>query len=116
MKKLLVLSLSFILISACGIKNKLYISTFASPLPPSTFVEVIGSNAVVTPNSKMLGTGNITDSGLTATVNCTYAKVVEQAQINARTMGGDLIVITQHIDPGIVSSCHRILFTVYKKP
>ena len=116
MKKI-VLCLCVIIISACGVSNKMYVAQIATPLPPTTFVEVIGANVSIAPGAKMLGSGNVTDSGMTATRNCTYAKVVEQAQANARTMGGDLIVITDHIEPTfIVSSCHRIKYTVYKKP
>ena len=115
MKKI-VLCLCVIIISACGVSNKMYVAQFATPLPPTTFVEVIGANVSIAPGTKMLGSGNVTDSGMTATRNCTYAKVVEQAQANARTMGGDLIVITEHNEPMIMTSCHRIKYTVYKKP
>jgi len=116
MKKLLVLSLSFILISACGTSKQVSVITAATPLQKDAFVEVIGMGQKVSQTSKLLGRVKIVDSGFTAGSNCTYAQVVADAQNQARGMGGDLIQITEHKEPGILtSSCHRIWCDVYKK-
>ena len=109
MKNLLFLVL---LLSACDTSKQVSVVQTLTPLPPSVEVAVLGSGQKVPDNSKLLGTVKIGD-GWTKAKDCTYDKVIADAQSQARGMGGNLIQIIEKKDPSIVSSCYRIKADVY---
>lgn len=53
-----------------------------------------------------LGEIEVRDIGLS--INCDYESVKRIATERAREMGGNCLIITDHIKPGDKSSCHRI--------
>lgn len=60
-----------------------------------------------------IGAYKIRDGG--ATVNCSYETVLDLAKNKARSVGGNLIKITEHKLPSAWwSTCHQLDFTVYK--
>lgn len=109
MKILLLFLLSIAI--ACGTQKQNSVLTSATPLPPSTPVEVLGAGQKVPDGAKLLGHTKIGDSGMST--KCTYATVVTQAQNEARGMGGNLIQITKHKEPDLASTCHRLECDVY---
>ena len=108
---LIILSLFF----SCASKKNTTILNYATPLPPGTTVEVIGNGQKVPDGARLLGHVKVGESGMTATKNCTYDKVMEASQAQARSMGGNLIQIIQHKEPNFASSCHRLKVDVYLK-
>lgn len=97
----------------CGpTTKKVSVLNVATPLPPGTEVQVLGATQSVPTGAKILGNVKIGD-GLTGTNKCTYAKVVADAQEQARGMGGNLIQIRKHKEPDMWSTCHRIECDVY---
>lgn len=102
-----------LLLSSCGgTTKKVSVLTVATPLPAGTKVEVIGAGQAVPSAAKLLGAVKIGDD-MTATKNCTYDKVVADAQEQARMMGGNLLQIKKHTEPNAWSTCHRIECDVY---
>jgi hypothetical protein len=82
-------------------------------LPANATVNVYGTTQQAPTDAKLIGSLFIGDSGFTT--KCNYAQVIEDAQNQARAMGGNIIVITKHKEPSIWgSSCHRITAEVYK--
>jgi len=102
----------FLLLS-CGTTKKVSVLSPSTPLPEGTTVEVIGTGQQVPSAAKLLGSVKIGDD-MTATKNCTYDKVVKDAQSQARAMGGNLLQIKKHTEPNMWSTCHRIECDVYK--
>lgn len=110
--KTLLFSALLVLVS-CGTTSKqVSVVAVATPLPAGTTVEVMGAGQPVPAGAKYLGAVKIGD-GNTATKNCTYAKVVADAQEQARAMGGNLLQIKKHTEPNLISTCHRIECDVY---
>lgn len=105
---------AFVLLASCATTSKqVSVLAVATPLPPGTQVEVIGAGQALPTGAKYLGAVNIGDN-MTATKNCTYAKVVADAQEQARAMGGNVIQIKKHTEPNAWSTCHRIECDVYR--
>ena len=101
---------------SCDSAKKTSIVSVSTPLSNDAVVDVIGMGQKVPDGSKLLGQISIGESGMTATKNCTYAKVVSDAQIQARAIGGNILQITQHKEPSALgSSCHRLKCDVYLK-
>ncbi len=50
------------------------------------------------------------------TVNCDYKAVIRLAVNEAKSIGGNCLVITEHKVPEIGNTCHRIKGTVYRIP
>ena len=84
----------------------------ATPLPQGTVIQVIGIGQQPPKDAKLIGSVKIGD-GYTLAKNCTYPKVVADAQEQARGMGGNLIQIKKHKEPDILSTCHRLECDVY---
>lgn len=98
---------------SCGpTTKKVSILSTATPLPPDAEVKVIGTGEKVPEGAKLLGNLKIGD-GNTLAKNCTYVKVVADAQEQARGIGGNLIQITKHKEPDLGSTCHRLWCDVY---
>ncbi len=74
---------------------------------------VIGIDETPPDDAEILGTVKIGDNGLS--VNCTYEAAIEYAKIEARSVGGNAIKITEHKTPAAFgSSCHRISANILK--
>lgn len=60
-----------------------------------------------------IGAYKIRDGGMT--VNCSYETVLNLAKAKARSVGGNVVKITEHKLPSPMwSSCHQLDFVVYK--
>ena len=86
--------------------------TVATPLPAGTEVQVLGLGQSVPAGAKIIGSVKIGD-GNTMAKNCTYTRVVADAQEQARGLGGNVLQITKHKQPDLWSTCHRLWADVY---
>lgn len=101
------------LLSGCGTKKQTSVIAHLTPLPSDAIVEVSGAGQPIPSGAQLLGSVAISDSGFSKTKNCTYDRVLADAQSQARAMGGNHIHITEHKHPNVWSSCHRIKAEVY---
>lgn len=114
MEKSLVTIGSFLVLAlfmGCGPSKKVSILNYSTPLPSSTNVEVFGQGQAVPEGAKLLGHIKIGDTGFST--DCAYTEVIEEAQTQARAMGGNCLQITKHKEPNFGSTCHRIEADVY---
>jgi hypothetical protein len=112
MKNLLVVVL-FLLLS-CGTSQKVNVMSVQTPLAPTVEVKVFGAGQTLPTDLKMLGSLKIGDSGITSASNCTYDKVIANAQAQARGMGGNVLQVTKKKEPSVLgSTCYRIWCDVY---
>lgn len=106
--------LFIICLVSCSTKKTIGIANFATPLSSDAPVEVLGLGQKLPENVKLIGQIKIGDSGFTT--NCGYDKVLKDAISQARSLGGNILQITEHKEPSILgSSCHRIKADVYLK-
>lgn len=96
----------------CGTQKRTNILKYRTPY--SGEVTVVGVGVLNLTNSEFLGTVSVGETGFTSTKKCTYQAVINDAILLARSMGGNVICITKHIEPGW-SSCHQIQCDVYYK-
>jgi hypothetical protein len=75
-------------------------------------VVVLDSKTTSDIEKEKLGELEIKDGGLST--NCNYEKVIELAKEQAGLMGGNVLLVTQHILPGAKSTCHQIKASVYE--
>lgn len=97
---------------SCAPSKKVAITNVSTPLPPGTTVEVMGQGQKIPDGAKYLGKVSIVDSGFT--MKCSYDVVLANAQNQARSMGGNLLQITKHKEPTMMSTCHQLWCDVYK--
>lgn len=113
MKKVLIFLA--VALMACQTSKKVSVLQTSTPLAQDAKVEVIGKGQQVPSGAKLLGHIKIGEGGATPAKNCTYDRVIADAQSQARAMGGNLIQVTQHKEPSIwTTTCHRIWCDVYK--
>jgi hypothetical protein len=107
MKKILLILISTIVLSSCSpLISTTSTQTFTS-LKTQEDVIVFQKEATLPKNIQLIGKTEIGDSGFTT--NCGLDVMIEKAKIEARKIGANAIVITEHILPSIWgSSCHRI--------
>lgn len=112
MKNLITITIliSFLFLG-CGTSKKASILNYSTPLPPDAGVEVSGEGQAIPDGAKLLGSVKIGDAGLSS--KCGYDTVINDAQDQARAMGGNYLHITEHKYPSIWSSCHQIQADVY---
>ena len=110
MKQIIFLLFTLVL-AACSTSKHTSVINYATPLPAGTHVEVIGIGQQVPDGAKLLGSISVGDSGFTT--QCSYQEVIRDAINMARDMGGNVLQITEHKEPDIWSSCHRIKADVY---
>jgi hypothetical protein len=104
-----------ILISMVGCSPKVTtrLATNAAPLDYKQEVFVIGLTEEAPADAVELGTVKIGDNGFST--NCGWDVVIEQAKMEARKAGGNVLKITSHIPPnGMGSSCDRIRAKILK--
>ncbi|NCA80374.1 MAG: hypothetical protein EOM76_09375 [Sphingobacteriia bacterium] len=111
MKKKIILSIIVVLsVVACGTQKKTNVISYRTPYNGK--VTVIGVGGEDFRGSEFLGSISVGESGFTKTKNCTYQAVINDAILLARGMGGNVICITEHKEPGW-STCHQIKCDVY---
>ncbi len=112
MRKILPL-LILALATACSPKVRTQLIDNKSIIPTNniTKVTVLDINDVVPTFAKKLGNVRVYDGGLT--INCDWKTVLGKAEIEALSAGGNLLKITKHTLPGIMSSCHQIDADIY---
>jgi hypothetical protein len=110
MKKLLPL-LVVVFAAACSPKVITNISVPLSPLDDSQPVVVIGQGRVLPQRAQVIGNVEVTDSGFST--GCGYDQVVELARAEVRKAGGNYLYISAHRPPDVISSCHRIVGTIF---
>jgi len=109
---MLLLFVTFVLVSCSATKKVVTILNYSTPLGAGENVEILGQGQKVPEKAKLIGHIKISDNW-TRTVNCTYDVVIKEAQVQARAMGGNLLQITEHLPPGTKSTCHRMKLDVY---
>jgi hypothetical protein len=72
---------------------------------------VLETDQNVPATAKKLGSLKVVDGGFT--MKCDYQTVLEKAKIEVQKAGGNLLKITKHTMPGIISSCHQIAADIY---
>lgn len=110
MKKIIFLLFTLVL-SACSTSKQTNVLNYSTPLPTETPVEIIGLGQTVQKGAKFLGSISVGDSGFTS--QCSYQEVIRDAMNLARGMGGNIVQITEHKEPDLWSTCHRIKADVY---
>lgn len=102
-----------IVLSSCSPKIRTSITENHQSLDQGEKVEVYLKNSDLPKKSIKIGSTRIGDTGFT--VNCDYNIILEKAKIEARKIGSNGILITEHILPNVFgSSCHRINADLYK--
>lgn len=81
------------------------------PLNATKTVSVIDLDQTAPASAIKLGTVKVTDSGLT--LKCDWQTILEKAEIEAMKIGGNVLKITRHTLPGLMSSCHQIEADIY---
>lgn len=110
MKKTIFL-LFMLVLAACSTSKRTSVLNYATPLPAGTHVEIIGLGQQVPDGAKLLGSISVGDAGFTT--QCSYQEVIRDAINMSRNMGGNVLQITEHKEPDIWTSCHRIKADVY---
>ncbi len=115
MKPSYLLIVVILLLTGCNTKK--LVNTIESRPPYIGDIKIKGIGENIPDNAVLLGSVFVGESGFTSTRNCTYQKVLHDVVTLAKDMGGDIIVITKHIEPntslGHYSSCHQISANVY---
>jgi hypothetical protein len=98
--------------SAMSVKeNNLYVTTTALESNASVVVFKEGVNIPDSIKRVKIGDFKIRDGGMS--VDCGYETVINIAKDKSRSVGGNVVKITNHKLPGF-STCHQIDFEVYK--
>lgn len=101
---LLCISLLFI---SCSPKIRVSASKSLPSLDADIPIAILGVPVEVPADADIVGTIKIGDNGLS--VNCSYDAVISLASEQARSMGGNIVKLTEHKLPSAMgSSCHRI--------
>lgn len=107
MRKLFVLFYLGIVLSGCSPKIISSITSAHTPLANDAEVLLLEMDAPMPDNAEVLGQIKIGDTGFT-TKNGNYAAVLNIAKDVARKAGGNVVKITEHKSPDMLSSMHRI--------
>lgn len=94
-------------LSGCSPKITSSVTAAHTPLAKDAEVLVLEIDAPMPENAEMLGQIKIGDTGFT-TKNSNYAAVLNIAKDQARQAGGNVVKITEHKSPDMLSSMHRI--------
>jgi len=106
MKRLILLLLAIVSLYSCAPKVQTSLIAKHPALATTDEIVVLDVNDSIPAGATELGEVKITDAGMT--VNCNFTIVVERAKVEARKAGGNLLKITKHTAPDLMSSCHRI--------
>lgn len=94
-------------LSGCSPKITSSVTAAHTPLAKDAEVLVLEIDAPMPENAEVLGQIKIGDTGFT-TKNGNYAAVLNIAKDEARKAGGNVVKITEHKSPDMLSSMHRI--------
>lgn len=94
-------------LSGCSPKITSSVTAAHTPLAKDAEVFVLEIDAPMPENAEVLGQIKIGDTGFT-TKNGNYAAVLNIAKDEARKAGGNVVKITEHKSPDMISSMHRI--------
>ena len=103
---------SLLFFTSCSARLTSSMQKTYAPLDYKEEVRVFEIGEEIPPNSEKLGTIKVDDSGFST--NCGYAIVLDKAKTESRRVGGNALKITEHKNPDLWSSCHRITADVYK--
>ena len=107
MKNLFLLIAIAAVLAGCSPKISSNLHSSHQPLTDDSEVAVLELNASFPENAEVLGQIKIGDSGFT-TKNGSYHDVLKIAKDQARKVGGNVVKITEHKSPDLMSSIHRI--------
>ncbi|MFB6318314.1 hypothetical protein [Saccharicrinis sp. FJH54] len=99
--------LLLLVIVSCSPSVSTKISSEYAPLKYDEDVVVLGLKDTVPEDAVEIGTVKIGDSGFTT--NCDYQTVMNEAIIEARKAGGNILKLDKHLPPSEMgTTCHRI--------
>ena len=107
MRKYVVLFFIEFVLLGCSPKITSNFTTSHTPLNKDMEVMILDIDAPMPENAEVLGQIKIGDTGFT-TKNGNYAAVLNIAKDEARKAGGNVVKITEHKSPDMLSSMHRI--------
>ena len=107
MRKYVVLFFIEFVLLGCSPKITSNFTTSHTPLNKDMEVMILDIDAPMPENAEVLGQIKIGDTGFT-TKNGNYAAVLNIAKDEARKAGGNVVKITEHKSPDMISSMHRI--------
>ena len=107
MRKYFVLFFIEFVLLGCSPKITSNFTTSHTPLNKDMEVMILDIDAPMPENAEVLGQIKIGDTGFT-TKNGNYAAVLNIAKDEARKAGGNVVKITEHKSPDMISSMHRI--------
>jgi len=103
---------SILFLTSCAAKLTSSMQKTYAPLDYKEEVRVFEVSEETPPKAEKLGTIKVGDSGFST--DCDYATVLEKAKTEARKVGANVLKITEHKLPDLMSSCHRIKADVLK--
>ena len=107
MRHLLITIWAVAILSGCSPKITSSFTSHHTPLAKDAEVLVLDIAAPMPENAGVIGQIKIGDTGFT-TKNGNYAAVLNIAKDEARKAGGNVVKITEHKSPDMLSSMHRI--------
>ncbi len=102
------------LLSSCSPRVTSQFSSQYSAVADTVDIMVLPLGTDIPDEAEVLGTVSIGDSGLTPPSKGTYEKVISLASQEARSAGGNALLVTRHQLPDIMYSTHRMEFKVLK--
>jgi hypothetical protein len=103
--------LSTLFLVGCGPKITSHYFVPKSSLGTNEKVALLDLHHTVPENATKIGTLKFGDTGFST--NCSFKKNSLKAIEEARKNGVNIIKITQHKKPDLMSSCHRMVFELY---
>ena len=107
MRKVFVLFYIVFILIGCSPKITSSFTSYHTPLAKDAEVLVLEIDVPMPENAEVLGQIKIGDTGFT-TKNGNYAAVLNIAKDETRKAGGNVVKITEHKSPDMLSSMHRI--------
>lgn len=107
MRHLLITICAVAILSGCSPKITSSFTSYHTPLAKNAEVLVLEIDVPMPESAEVLGQIKIGDTGFT-TKNGNYAAVLNIAKDEARKAGGNVVKITEHKSPDMISSIHRI--------
>ena len=111
---IVVLLLLGVLLPSCSPRVTSQFSSQYSAVADTVDIMVLPLGTDIPDEAEVLGTVSIGDSGLTPPSKGTYEKVISLASQEARSAGGNALLVTRHQLPDIMYSTHRMEFKVLK--
>ncbi|WP_199117236.1 hypothetical protein [Pedobacter sp. ASV28] len=105
--------LTILIMVACSPKISTKVTKSYPALDYNQEVIILGVQQEEPKDAELLGEIKIGDSGFST--KCSYETVIENAKLEARKIGGNVVKLTQHKTPSVMgSSCHRIAARILK--